>query len=84
MSVPWSFPEHVCPQREVEAGVAEMYAPPPHLTRPRPSSWCLGRPGPQLAQPGPVRKLSAGKLGSAGLRLAREMDGKKVAGGNWV
>ena len=58
--------------------------PPPHLTRPRPSSWCLGRPGPQLAQPGPVRKLSAGKLGSAGLRLAREMDGKKVAGGNWV
>lgn len=72
MSEPWRFPELVCPQRE-----AEMDAPLPHTSRP--SSWCLGRPGPRLAQPGPVRRLSAGKLGSAGLRPARETDGRKVA-----
>lgn len=41
MSVPWSFPEHVCPQREVEAGVAEMYAPPPtsHVPGRAPGVW---------------------------------------------
>lgn len=61
---------------------AEMDAPVPHMSRP--SSWCLGHPGPRLAQPGPVRRLSAGKLGSAGLRPARETDGRKVAGGDWV
>lgn len=55
-----------------------------YLTRPRPSSRCLGRPGPQLAQLGPVHRLRAGKLGPAGLRPARETDGRKVAGGDWV
>lgn len=42
MSVPWSFPEHVCPQREVEVGVAEMYAPPPptsHVPGRAPGVW---------------------------------------------
>lgn len=55
--------------------------PNPH---PRLSSRCLGNPGLCLAWPGPVLRLSTGKLGFVDVRPSWEAAGRKVAEGDWV